>query len=87
MATFTIGLASGPVTGSKNFTLTDADVLRWVAALRTKEAFKDPALSNAQVLGKWADSVINAQKSLVRSVERDVAEKAARAAVHDIGVS
>jgi hypothetical protein len=85
MATFTIGLASGPVTGSKNYTLSDADVTRWVAALRTK--FTDPALTNAQVLGKWADSVIAAQKGLVRRVERDAAEKTARAAVTDIGVS
>lgn len=87
MATFTIGLTSGPVTGSKNFTLSDADVTRWVAALRTKEAFKDPALTNAQVLARWADSVINAQNGLVRSVEREAAEKAARAAIVDIGVS
>ena len=87
MATFTIGLSSGPVTGSKNYTLSDADVNRWVAALRTKDAFKDPSLTNAQVLGKWADGVINAQKALVRAVERDAAEKTARASITDIGVS
>jgi hypothetical protein len=87
MATFTIGLTSGPVTGSKNYTLSDADVTRWVAALRTKEAFSDPALTNAQVLGKWADSVMASQKGLVRSHERDVAEKAARAAVTEIGIA
>ncbi len=87
MATFTIGLTSGPVTGSKNYALTDADVDRWVAALRTKDAFKDPALSAAAVLGKWADSVINSQVSLVRSVESEAAKKAAAAAVVNIGIS
>lgn len=87
MATFTIGLTSGVVTGSKNYTLSDADVTRWVAALRTREPFRDPALTNAQVLGKWADSVIAQQKGLVRSVEREAAERAAAAAVTEIVVS
>jgi hypothetical protein len=85
MATFTIGLVSGPVTGSKNYTLSDADVTRWVAALRTK--YTDPGLTNGQVLGLWADSVINAQKTFVRLVERDAASKAAAAGISYIDVS
>lgn len=87
MATFTIGLTSGVVTGSKNYTLSDADVTRWVLALRTIRDLSDPALTNAQVLAKWADSVIAQQKALVRRVERDAAEKAAAKAITDITVS
>jgi hypothetical protein len=85
MATFTLGLTSGPVTGSKNYTLSDADVDRWIAALRV--VYKLPSATKAQVLGHWADDVMARQKSMVRRVERDAAEKAARAAVTDIGVS
>lgn len=87
MATLTLGLTSGPVTGSKNYTLSDADVNRWLAALRTIEAFKEPSLTNNQILAMWADMVVQSAKATVRRVEREIAEKAARATVTDIGVT
>ena len=85
MATLTLGLTSGPVTGTKNYTLSDNDVTRWLAALRIK--FADTTSTNAQLLAKWADSVVAQAKSTVRNIEKETAAKTAGAAVTDIAVT
>jgi len=85
MATLTLGLTSGPVTGTKNYTLSDADVTRWLAALRIR--FADTTSTNAQLLAKWADSVVAQAKSTVRNIEKETAAKTAGAAVTDIAVT
>jgi hypothetical protein len=85
MATLTLGLTSTPVTGSKSYTLSDADVDRWIAALRV--IYKMPAASKAQVLGAWADRTIKLAKAQVRRIEEEIAEDAARAAITDIAAT
>jgi hypothetical protein len=82
MATLTLGLTSTPVSGSRAYTLSDADVDRWIAALRV--LYKMPSATKAQVLAAWAARTVDLAKRQVRKVERDVAEKAARDAINDI---
>ncbi len=85
MATLTLSLTSGPVTGSKNYTLSDADVTRWLNALKTLDGAG--SLTNAQLLSKWADNVVQSVKSFVKHVERDAAAASASNAITDIGVT
>ncbi len=76
MATITIGLSGSAVaTGSKNYTLNDAAVTKLIAWARTAfpSATTPDTRTNAQVLGVWADSFVNATKEAVTKVDRDAA--------------
>jgi hypothetical protein len=85
MATLSLGLTSGVVTGSRNYTLSDADVARWISALRI--IHKMPTETDAQVLAHWADDVVVKAKANVKMVERKAAVNAAAAGITDIDVS
>lgn len=67
MATLTIGITSGVVTGSKTYTLSDADVSRLIAAYR--DALHMPEETNAQVLAAWADHIVDNTKRMVKTIE------------------
>lgn len=78
MATISIGLSgSAVVTGSKNYTLTDAAVTKLIAWARTAYPFKNAQgvddRTNAQVLVAWTDAFINATRDAVTKVDRDAA--------------
>lgn len=55
MATFTISLASTPFTGSKSWTLSDADVTSLITYLNNRYA---PA-TGAAALVSWAQNFVN----------------------------
>jgi len=85
MATLTLGLTSTPVSGTRTYTLTDAHVDRWLAALRV--LYKMPTQTKAQVLAAWSDRTVALTKAQTKRVERDIAEKAAKAAYVPITVT
>ena len=85
MATLTLGLTSTPVTGSRSYTLSDADVDRWIAALRI--IHKMPTQTKAQVLAKWADDIVKKARSNTRSVEKATAARTAKDAVADVTIT
>lgn len=71
MATLTFSLASTPLTGSKNFTLSDADVTRWISAYRKILSNQGvTGLTDGQVLARWADAVVAYTVSQVKQVEQ-----------------
>jgi hypothetical protein len=83
VATLTLSLTSTPVTGARNYSLSDADVDRWIAALRI--VFGMPSqFTGGQVLARWADEVVEHAKQQTRQVERDAATAAAATGVVDI---
>lgn len=69
MATITISLNSTPLTGSRTYTLSDADVTRWVNAYKSIYAAQNLTLNDAQTLSRWADNVISETKRLVLETE------------------
>ena len=72
MATLSIGLDSGVVSGSREFTLSDANVTRWINAYR--DVLHLPATaSDAQVLAAWAREVIEETKRKVKDYEARIA--------------
>lgn len=77
MATITMSIASTPVTGSKSYTISDADVTRWLTALKSilAEPNQSP-LTNAQVLVKWADATVEDMRRQTGDYERRVADAA-----------
>jgi len=69
MATLTIGLSgSATVNGSKNYTLTDAQVARLIAAMKY---YFGSTLTDGQALVAWADGVIDHTKSQIAQAERN----------------
>lgn len=59
MATLTFSLTSTPLTASKNYTLTDADVSAWIAWAQVR--YKDqngPDLTAQQALLAWITEVV-----------------------------
>ena len=76
MATITIGMNSGPVTGSKNYTLSDADVQRLLDAVKAAMPPKDaegqtiPNPTNGQIMAAWGDWFIDRTKRLVQDKEK-----------------
>jgi hypothetical protein len=70
MATLTIGLSgSGVVNGSKNYTISDAHILRLIDAMK----YYNGDGTNAQLLVAWADSLIAHTKSMVVKKEQNTA--------------
>lgn len=75
MATLTFSLNSTPFTGSKVYTLSDADTQRWLNALKAYLTIKDvdgkiiANPTNAQLLLAWANGVIEDSKRIVRDTE------------------
>lgn len=67
MATLTFGLTSGVVNGTRTFTLSDADVTRWINAYRV--ALNIPNATNAQVLAAWANDAVDRTKRIVKDIE------------------
>lgn len=68
MATLTFSLTSGVINGSRDFTLSDADVTRWINAYRV--ALNMPAnATNAQVLAAWANDAVDRTKRIVKDIE------------------
>lgn len=70
MATVTVSVASGPVTGSKTFTGTDADIqalLNWAAATYANDLGATP--TNAQILAEIATVWIAQLKRSVQSFQ------------------
>ena len=80
-------MSGGPVTGSKNYTISDAHVTQFIVWAR--EAYPAPVLpddrTDAQVLAAWADSIINGTKMAVTKRMKDAA--AATAAGSEGGIS
>ncbi len=83
MATFTLSLTSTPITGSKTYTLTDADVTRWINALAVTTSGGN-TMSNAQLLVGWADQTMESVKRMVINVEIQEAQAVAAANVAPI---
>jgi hypothetical protein len=84
VATLTFSLTSAPFTGSKSYTLSDADVQRWLDALEVWHSNSLPATpTNAQLLLAWADAVVVDSKRIVRDIEA----RQAAAAITDISAS
>lgn len=83
MATITIGVTSTPFTGSKPFTISDADVTRLInyaikayATPATVGNPNPPALTPAQALVAWATAFIEGTKTSVVSMEATTAAAA-----------
>lgn len=68
MATITFGVSSSTVTGSKSFTLSDADIARFIAAYKPRYGAGNQ--SNAQVLLSWAEELMNTVKQTVLAAEQ-----------------
>lgn len=73
MATITFSVNSGIVTGSKSYTLTDAEVQRMVDAYRP---YATSGASNAQILLAWAGLMMSDTKTYVLQTEQTGAAKA-----------
>lgn len=74
MATITIGLSgvTGGPNGSKDYTITDAGVARWIAAWRKIAGV--PEATDAQVLANWADFLIDhTKRAVVDREQKDAA--------------
>lgn len=88
MATLTINLTSGPVTGSKSYTISDADVqslLDWAAAAYANTLPVTP--TNGQVMLAWVQSWIAGTRDAVKKFKQDAAAAAASAGVTGITVT
>jgi hypothetical protein len=82
MGTFTVSVSSGVVNGTKNYTVSDADISRWLVALKVTTPNAN-GMSNAQILGVWADNTMDLLQNHVLAVE----EAAAAANVVPISIT
>jgi hypothetical protein len=67
MATITFSISSTPVTGSRAFTISDADVTRLLTAMRS--FYDKPEQSNAQILNTWAVDAAAYLRRMVKDYE------------------
>lgn len=75
MATITFSVASASVTGSKVFTLSDADIGRWIA--QEKLRYGSGAQTPAQTLLNWATQTMQEAKDRTLAGEQAAAVAAA----------
>lgn len=87
MATLTFNINSTSLIGNKSYTLSDADVSRWISAYRKaliqRLGSSQAALTDAQVLAKWADDAVATTKDVVLQIEKSDAS----ASLTPIGVA
>lgn len=69
MATLSISLSdvTGGPNGTRNYTVSDAHVARWISAFRV--VLNMPGATDAQVLAAWANEVVDRTKRVIQDVE------------------
>lgn len=92
MATLTISLASTPLTGSKAYTLSDADAskfIEWAQAqyTTTNDQGQPVVPTPAQALVAWANGLVQGTINNVQSANQTAAAAAAMSAVTPISIS
>lgn len=82
MATLTIGITgSGVANGTRTFTPSDPDIAALIAWFRASRPETPDARTDAQILGLWADSLVNEMKKSIRRRQQDSAGKTATDAI------
>ena len=82
MATIKIEVVAGAQSTTNTKTVSNPDLVRFIAAYRALNSIA-PAVTDAQVITHWSDSVFAAAKALTKRHERFVAENA----VTEIGLT
>lgn len=85
MATISVSIQSGPVTGSRSFTLSDADVqaiLDWIQDFYG-DRLLSPNPTNAQLMNAWASLFVIGQTKtqILRKRQQRAAQDAIKAQV------